>query len=143
MAVSMAHVLVIAGSDSSGGAGIARDVETLAAFGVKACLAITAVTVQTHTAVERVQLCDPDLVEAQMRAALSANVVAAIKIGMLGSRETVARVAAVLRDHCGDTGGARSGGRIVFRAGAAFRRCHCRDAGKPDAALRPRYAQPS
>ncbi|MCC5781260.1 hydroxymethylpyrimidine/phosphomethylpyrimidine kinase [Nitratireductor sp. B36] len=99
MAVSMAHVLVIAGSDSSGGAGIARDVETLAAFGVKACLALTAVTVQTHTAVERVQLCEPDLVEAQMRAALSANVVAAIKIGMLGSRETVARVAAVLRDH--------------------------------------------
>lgn len=101
MAVSMAHVLVIAGSDSSGGAGIARDVETLAAFGEKACLALTAVTVQTHTAVERVQLCEPDLVEAQMRAALSANVVAAIKIGMLGSRETVARVAAVLRDHVG------------------------------------------
>lgn len=101
MAVSMAHVLVIAGSDSSGGAGIARDVETLAAFGVKACLALTAVTVQTHTAVERVDLCAPDLVEAQMRAALSANVVAAIKIGMLGSRETVARVAAVLRDHVG------------------------------------------
>ncbi len=99
MAVSMAHVLVIAGSDSSGGAGIARDVETLAAFGVKTCLALTAVTVQTHTAVERVQLCDPDLVEAQMRAALSANVVAAIKIGMLGSRETVGRVAAVLREH--------------------------------------------
>ncbi|MEQ9246937.1 MAG: hydroxymethylpyrimidine/phosphomethylpyrimidine kinase [Nitratireductor sp.] len=99
MAVSMAHVLVIAGSDSSGGAGIARDVETLAAFGVKTCLALTAVTVQTHTAVERVQLCDPDLVEAQMRAALSANAVAAIKIGMLGSRDTVGRVAAVLREH--------------------------------------------
>ncbi len=99
MAVSMSHVLVIAGSDSSGGAGIARDVETLAAFGTKACLAVTAVTVQTHTAVERVELCNPELVEAQMRAALSANVVAAIKIGMLGSRETVERVAAVLRDH--------------------------------------------
>ncbi|WP_367714451.1 bifunctional hydroxymethylpyrimidine kinase/phosphomethylpyrimidine kinase (plasmid) [Nitratireductor sp. GISD-1A_MAKvit] len=99
MAVSMPHVLVIAGSDSSGGAGIARDVETLAAFGVKACLAITAVTVQTHEAVERVEFCDPDLVAAQMRAALTANAVAAIKIGMLGSRETVKRVVAVLREH--------------------------------------------
>ncbi|MFC5587095.1 hydroxymethylpyrimidine/phosphomethylpyrimidine kinase [Nitratireductor kimnyeongensis] len=95
----MAHVLVIAGSDSSGGAGIARDIETISAIGLKTCLAVTAVTVQTHHEVERVELCDPDLVEAQMRAALSANAVAAIKIGMLGSRETVARVAEVLLDH--------------------------------------------
>ncbi len=98
MAVSMAHVLVIAGSDSSGGAGVARDVETLAAFGVKSCLAITAVTVQTHDTVKSVDLCAPDLVEAQIRAAFSANSVAAIKIGMLGSCETVKRVAAVLRE---------------------------------------------
>ncbi|WP_404935082.1 bifunctional hydroxymethylpyrimidine kinase/phosphomethylpyrimidine kinase [Nitratireductor sp. L15S-10] len=98
MAVNMAHVLVIAGSDSSGGAGIARDVETLAAFGIKACLALTAVTVQTHDTVKSVDLCAADLVEAQIRAAFSANPVAAIKIGMLGSCETVKCVAAVLRE---------------------------------------------
>ncbi|WP_246746413.1 MULTISPECIES: hydroxymethylpyrimidine/phosphomethylpyrimidine kinase [Nitratireductor] len=97
MAMSAAHVLVVAGSDSSGGAGIARDIETISAFGVKTCLAVTAVTVQTHEAVSRVDLCAPEMVEAQMLAALSANRVTAIKIGMLGAGETVERVAAILR----------------------------------------------
>ena len=45
------HVLVIAGSDSSGGAGIARDLAVLSHFGVGASLAITAVTAQTHNEV--------------------------------------------------------------------------------------------
>ena len=67
------HVLVVAGSDSSGGAGIARDIETIAAFGLRSCLAVTAVTVQTHHTVEAVELVAPDLVAAQMRAALTAN----------------------------------------------------------------------
>ncbi len=97
--MSAAHVLVIAGSDSSGGAGLARDIETISALGMKTCLAVTAVTVQTHEAVERIDLCPSELVEAQISAALSANPVAAIKIGMLGSRKTVTRVAAVLRAH--------------------------------------------
>lgn len=45
------HVLVVGGSDSSGGAGIARDIETLSSMGVRSCLAVTAVTVQTHDSV--------------------------------------------------------------------------------------------
>ncbi|PLP59361.1 hydroxymethylpyrimidine/phosphomethylpyrimidine kinase [Mesorhizobium loti] len=90
------HVLIVAGSDSSGGAGIARDVETVAAFGLRTCLAVTAVTVQTHDAVERVEQMPADLIAAQMRAAFAANAIAAVKIGMLGDADAVTAVASVL-----------------------------------------------
>ncbi|WP_438751012.1 hydroxymethylpyrimidine/phosphomethylpyrimidine kinase [Pararhizobium sp. O133] len=93
------HVLVVAGSDSSGGAGIVRDIETLAAFGVKASAAITAVTVQTHASVGHVDTVAPDIVAAQMRASLAANTVAAIKIGMLATSDTVSAVAEVVAGH--------------------------------------------
>lgn len=96
-----AHVLVVAGSDSSGGAGIARDIETIAAHGLRCCLAVTAVTVQTHRAVEGIELVAPALVAAQMRAALEADRVAAVKIGMLGKADTIEAVASVLRLHPG------------------------------------------
>ncbi len=95
----MPHVLVVAGSDSSGGAGIVRDIETLAAFGVKASVAITAVTIQTHHGVEHVDAVAPDRVAQQMRAALTANPIAAIKIGMLAASTTIVAVARVLVDH--------------------------------------------
>ncbi len=101
MALSEPHVLIVAGSDSSGGAGIARDIETVAGFGLRTALAITAVTVQTHDAVRAVELCAPGLVEAQMRSALEANRISAIKIGMLGSRAIAERVAGVLAAHTG------------------------------------------
>lgn len=90
------HVLIIAGSDSSGGAGIARDVETVSAFGLRSCLAITAVTVQTYATVERIEPMPPELVAAQMRAAFAANPVAAVKIGMLGTAAAIEAVGAVL-----------------------------------------------
>lgn len=90
------HVLVVAGSDSSGGAGVARDIETVAAFGLRACLAITAVTVQTHRVVERVEQMPADLIAAQMRAAFAANPITAVKIGMLGNADAIVAVASVL-----------------------------------------------
>lgn len=93
------HVLVVAGSDSSGGAGIVRDIETLAAFGVKASVAVTAVTVQTHHGVQHVDAIPPERVAQQMRAALKANHVDAIKIGMLATAATITAVASVLTDH--------------------------------------------
>ncbi|WP_454509209.1 hydroxymethylpyrimidine/phosphomethylpyrimidine kinase [Mesorhizobium sp. Arg314] len=93
------HVLIVAGSDSSGGAGIARDIETVSAFGLRSCLAVTAVTVQTHAVVEHVEQMPPDLVVAQMLAALAANSVKAIKIGMLGTNGAIAKAAMVMRDH--------------------------------------------
>jgi hydroxymethylpyrimidine/phosphomethylpyrimidine kinase len=93
------HVLVIAGSDSSGGAGIVRDIETLAAFGVKASVALTAVTAQTHHGLQYVGEIAAARVAQQMRAALTANQVDAIKIGMLATAATITAVASVLTDH--------------------------------------------
>lgn len=91
------HVLVVGGSDSSGGAGIARDIETISAVGVRTCLAVTALTVQTHDAVIEIHHSPPSMVANQMCAALQANDVATIKIGMLATAKIIVAVAAVLR----------------------------------------------
>ncbi|MEI5678455.1 hydroxymethylpyrimidine/phosphomethylpyrimidine kinase [Mesorhizobium sp. CCNWLW179-1] len=93
------HVLIVAGSDSSGGAGIARDIEAVSAVGLRTCLAVTAVTVQMHHSVDHIEYIAPDLVAAQMRAALVSNTIAAIKVGMLGMMGTVEAVASVLLEH--------------------------------------------
>jgi len=89
-------VLVIAGTDSSGGAGLTRDVATLTHFGVAALTAVTAVTAQTDREVTMVELLPPRLVRAQIDAALMSATVRAIKTGMLGSRAIVEAVAAGL-----------------------------------------------
>lgn len=94
-----AHVLIVAGSDSSGGAGICRDIETVSAFGLRGCLAVTAVTVQTHAAVERIEQMPPQLIAAQMHAAFTANTVAAVKIGMLGTAAAIEAVGSVLASY--------------------------------------------
>ena len=96
---SSPQVLIVAGSDSSGGAGIVRDIETITAFGLKSCVAVTAVTAQTHQSVLAVRSIGADIVAAQMRAALETNSVRTIKIGMLGSAEIVREVARVLAEH--------------------------------------------
>ena len=93
-----AHVLVVGGVDSSGGAGIARDVETIASLGLRASIAVTAVAVQTHTAVRRIAPMPPGLVAEQMRAALDCNAVKAVKLGVLGTAAAVDEVVSVLRD---------------------------------------------
>lgn len=93
------HVLVVAGSDSSGGAGLSRDVETVSAFGLQSCVAVTAVTVQTHRAVRHVDLIHPQIVAAQISAAIEANPVRAIKVGMLGAAETVEVVSSAIARH--------------------------------------------
>ena len=92
-------VLVIAGSDSSGGAGIVRDLQTLAAFGIEALCALTAVTAQSDARVVSVHHVPPQSVRAQIHCALEARTVAAIKIGMLGTRATVNAVADCLARH--------------------------------------------
>lgn len=95
------RVLVVAGSDSSGGAGIARDIETIASLNLRTCLAVTAVTVQTDAEARGIVLISPGLVADQMRAALAAGDVRSVKIGMLGSTAIVSAVAAVLAGHPG------------------------------------------
>ncbi|MER8729898.1 hydroxymethylpyrimidine/phosphomethylpyrimidine kinase [Mesorhizobium sp. M1227] len=117
------HVLVVGGSDPSGGAGIARDIETISSIGVRTCLAVTALTVQTHEAVMEIHPSQPDLVADQMCAALQANKVAAIKIGMLATAEIVVATAGVLRENPQvpavlDPVLASSSGRGLLEAGA-------------------------
>ncbi len=92
----MPRVLIVAGSDSSGGAGIQADIKTCAAFGVYSATAITAITAQNTLGVERVEAVAPDLVAAQMRSVLSDIGADVIKIGMLANRETIEAVAKVI-----------------------------------------------
>ena len=87
------RVLIIAGSDSSGGAGIQADIKTCAAFGAYAATAITAVTAQNTIGVQQVELMPAELVRAQIRSVMSDIGADVIKIGMLGSAEIIEVVA--------------------------------------------------
>jgi hydroxymethylpyrimidine/phosphomethylpyrimidine kinase len=91
-----AHVLVIAGLDPSGGAGLIADVRTLAEHGVGALGVVTALTEQGHDGVRATNPVDADLVGRQVRAALDGEPVDAVKIGMLGRAATARAVAAAL-----------------------------------------------
>ncbi|HWA89339.1 MAG TPA: bifunctional hydroxymethylpyrimidine kinase/phosphomethylpyrimidine kinase [Rhizomicrobium sp.] len=91
-----ARVLIIAGSDSSGGAGIQADIKTAQAFGCYAMTAITAVTVQNTRGVSAIHAVPPDIVAGQIEACLTDIGADAIKIGMLGSAKLVKAVAAAL-----------------------------------------------
>jgi hydroxymethylpyrimidine/phosphomethylpyrimidine kinase len=93
------RLLVIAGSDSSGGAGIQADLKTAQAFGVYAQTAITAVTVQNTLGVAGAHLVPPEIVRAQIIVCLSDIGADAIKTGMLGNAEMVEMVAATLAEH--------------------------------------------
>ena len=91
-----ARVLTIAGSDSSGGAGIQADVKTLSAFGVYAMTAVTAVTVQDTLGVHAVHPVPAAIVRDQIACVLGDIGADAIKIGMLGSADIVAAVGQAL-----------------------------------------------
>lgn len=92
----MNTVLVIAGLDSSGAAGVVRDLYTLAHFGTAAACALTAVTAQSDAAVLAVQALPPQLVQAQIESALASRAIGAIKIGMLADGAVAAAVSAAL-----------------------------------------------
>src|SRR4051794_16884269 len=85
-------VLSIAGSDSGGGAGIQADLKAFARCGVHGMTAITAITAQNTVAVNGVWPIDPDAIVAQVRAVAEDIGVDAVKIGMLGTAETIAAV---------------------------------------------------
>jgi hydroxymethylpyrimidine/phosphomethylpyrimidine kinase len=90
-------VLVIAGSDSSGGAGLVRDVQTLESQGAAALCAVTAVTAQTDARVLGVVAVPPEQVRAQIDAAFATRSIGAVKIGMLVRRATLEAVADALQ----------------------------------------------
>jgi hydroxymethylpyrimidine/phosphomethylpyrimidine kinase len=88
--------LTIAGSDSSGGAGIQADLKTFAALGVYGASVITAVTAQNTTGVSGIHLVPADFVTAQMDAVFSDLDVNAVKIGMVAQLATIEAIAAGL-----------------------------------------------
>ncbi len=97
MAVAPTVVLTIAGSDPSGGAGLQADLRTIAAHGHYGAAVPTALTVQNTLGVESSTVLTPDLVAAQLSAVLDDLPVAAVKIGMLGTRGNVVAVLDALR----------------------------------------------
>ena len=91
------RVLIIAGSDSGGGAGIQADIKTVTMLGGYAMTAITAITVQNTLGVSGVHVVPTETVVAQIRAVVDDLGVDAIKIGMLGDAELVEAVADAVR----------------------------------------------
>src|ERR1041384_5020294 len=90
------RVLSIAGSDSGGGAGIQADLKAFARCGVHGMTAITAITWQNTVAVEGVTPVPAEAIVGQVRAVATDIGVDAVKIGMLGSLETIAAVGEAL-----------------------------------------------
>jgi hydroxymethylpyrimidine/phosphomethylpyrimidine kinase len=92
-----AIALTIAGSDSSGGAGIQADLKTFTALGVYGAAVITALTAQNTRGVTGVEPVRAPFVFAQIEAVLSDLAVGAIKTGMLANADIVEAVARILR----------------------------------------------
>lgn len=98
MASPLGRVLIIAGSDSGGGAGVQADIKTVTALGGYAATAITAITVQNTLGVFSVHPVPVSVIEAQARAVLDDIGADAIKTGMLGDVGTVEAAARIV-DH--------------------------------------------
>ncbi|MBS0360059.1 MAG: bifunctional hydroxymethylpyrimidine kinase/phosphomethylpyrimidine kinase [Proteobacteria bacterium] len=97
---ALGRVLIIAGSDSGGGAGIQADIKAVTALGGYAATAITAITVQNTLGVSAAYPVPPDVIAAQARAVLSDIGADVIKTGMLGDAEVVEQAARLLDDAC-------------------------------------------
>ena len=91
-------ILSIAGSDSSGGAGIQADIKTISAIGCYAMTAITAITAQNTTGVTAIQGIDPEIVDAQIRTVWEDIPPMAVKTGMLFSAPIIEVTAMALAD---------------------------------------------
>ncbi len=92
-AVTPPIALTIAGSDSSGGAGIQADLKTFTAFDCFGMSVLTAVTAQNSTRIDQIHLIPKDVIDAQLEAVLSDYPIKAIKIGMIGHPETAQIIA--------------------------------------------------
>jgi hydroxymethylpyrimidine/phosphomethylpyrimidine kinase len=91
--MTVPRILIIAGSDSGGGAGIQADIKTVTMLGGHAMTAITAITAQNTLGVQAVMAIPPEMVVAQVDSVVGDIGVDAVKIGMLGSAEAVHAVA--------------------------------------------------
>ncbi len=90
-------ILIIAGSDSSGGAGIQADIKTVTSLGSYAMTAVTAITSQNTTGVKSVFSIDPMEIERQILFTCNDIKPDAIKIGMLNSLEVIIKIIAILK----------------------------------------------
>src|ERR1700712_1143791 len=95
------RVLILAGSDSGGGAGVQGDIKTVTALGGYAATAVTAVTVQNTLGVSAIHPIPAAIIAAQAQAVLDDIGVDAIKTGMLGDVTVVEIVARLLDDAAG------------------------------------------
>lgn len=92
-------VLSIAGSDSSGGAGIQADIKTISAIGCYAMTAITSLTAQNTTGVTMIEGVSPEMVKAQIEAVWADIPPLAVKTGMLFNKAIVSEVATAFKRH--------------------------------------------
>lgn len=95
----MKTALTIAGSDSSGGAGIQADIKTMLANGVYATSAITALTAQNTTGVTAIQNSTPEFLAAQLDAVFTDIYPDAVKIGMVSESELIRVIADKLKEY--------------------------------------------
>lgn len=95
----MKSVLTIAGSDSSGGAGIQADIKTLTMHRVFATSVITAVTAQNTCGVARVEFLSPEMIESQLISVMEDIFPDAVKIGMVGGKENVEILVKMLKKY--------------------------------------------
>jgi hydroxymethylpyrimidine/phosphomethylpyrimidine kinase len=91
--MNLKTVLTIAGSDSSGGAGIQADIKTMTVNGVYAMSAITALTAQNTTGVKAIQESSPDFLKQQLDSIFEDIYPDAVKIGMVSSEELICVIA--------------------------------------------------
>ncbi len=112
------RILIIAGSDSGGGAGIQADIKTVTMLGWHAMTAITAITAQNTLGVQAAMPVPTDMVIAQIRSVVDDIGVDAVKIGMLGSAQTAHAVADWLEHHLNNASRPGDGrGREMVAAG--------------------------
>ncbi len=95
----MRTALTIAGSDSSGGAGIQADLKTMSGFGVYGMSVITAVTAQNTLGITRIRQIEPEMIEAQIDSVFTDIYPDSVKLGMLGDKEAVAAAARKLKEY--------------------------------------------
>ena len=95
----MNTALTIAGSDSSGGAGIQADIKTMTANGVYAMSAITALTAQNTTGVTGIMEVTPEFLSLQLEAIFTDIYPDAVKTGMVSSGELIKTISATLKKY--------------------------------------------
>ncbi len=99
MSARQGRVLIVAGSDSGGGAGIQADIKTVTALGGYAMTAITALTAQNTQGVFAVVEVDPEFIAQQMRVVIDDLGADVIKTGMLHNAEVIEAVCSVIEDY--------------------------------------------